>query len=419
MKCLLALACLAACDGTSGTLSISLATAPGTNLDAVQTLRVTVTNPMRTYSVPRTSDGFDLDLDLDATGEQSALLVDGLDASGVAIAAGASPAFPLAPLEGRIVIYMAAPNSIAAAPQMLDPPRADLGAGALSYGAILVGGTLANGAPSDAVSIYNVYDHSLVAGLPLPLPSSSPVVGVGALGIVYILGGSNLWRFDTSVAPAGAYNNFGDKPGFARFGETAVPIGEDQFILTGSPPAELFGLSGMITARTDVTSLPPDATSLLASDGAITAIFVGADGVRKLRMNTITELSIANAARPDPSVVTLQSSRVGVFCGDVVRIDPVAGTGELIATNEPRTGCAAAVTAKHVVVAGGKTAAGIVSTAEIYDASSLQLLATQPLVVPRANATAIPLANGQVLIAGGRDANELPVAMLELFTPAN
>jgi hypothetical protein len=151
----------------------------------------------------------------------------------------------------------------------------------------------------------------------------------------------------------------------------------------------------------------------------VTAIFVGPAGVQKLRMNTFTSLTIANAARPDAAVVTLPNARVGVFCGDVVRIDPAAGTGELIATGEPRTGCAAAATSKHVIVAGGKTASGVVGTADIYDATTLALVGTRPLVVPRSNASAIALPNGQVLIAGGRDANDAPVGTLELFTPAN
>lgn len=425
MKRLLALACLAACEGNTGTLAITLTTAPGTNLDAVQTLRVRLTSPMQQYMVARTSGGFDLDLDLDASGEQSSLLIDGLDATGAVVAAGASPQFPLGALDGRIVIYMAAPNTIAAAPAVLDPPRSEIGVGTLGYGAILAGGTVAGDAPSTALSIYNAFDHTLVAGLPLPAPRSAPIVGVGALGIVYIFGGntdavaSNLWRFDTTAAPAGAYNDFGEKTGFARANETAVPLGNDQFLLTGAPPGELFGLSGAITARSDVASLPPGATSLIASDGAITAIFVGPDGVQKLRMNRLTSLDIAGAARLDPSVVTLPNARVGVFCGDVVRIDPAAGTGELIATAEPRTGCATAANAKHVVVAGGVTANGIVATAEIYDAMTLALIATRPLVVPRKNADAIALPNGQILIVGGRDANDAPVATLELFTPEN
>ena len=430
MKYVVALACLGACDGQQGTLDIALVTAPGANLDAVQTLHVTVTNPMHVYTIERTSSGFAFDLDLDAAGEQSSILVDGLDAAGNIVDVGASPHFPLGPLDGRIRIYMAPPNSIAAAPPIVDPARADIGVGQLNYGAILVGGATADGAASDRIQIYNGYDHSLVTGLPLPAPRIAPVLGVGANGIVYIFGGatdsgatdtvaSNLWRFDTEVAPAGAFNDFGEKTAFARGNESLVALGNDEFILTGMPAAQLFGLSGMVLEKTDVPALPRGATSLLASDGAQTAIFVGPDGVTKLRMNVFSTLTIERAARVDPSVLTLPNARVGVFCGDVVRIDPAAGTGELIEEGQPRTGCAATSTGKYVVVAGGTDASGIVSTADIYDAMTLTRVATQPLVVPRTDADAVALPNGQVLIVGGRDASGQPIGTLELFTPQN
>jgi hypothetical protein len=175
----------------------------------------------------------------------------------------------------------------------------------------------------------------------------------------------------------------------------------------------------MVTEKTDVASLPRGATSLIASDGATTAIFVGPDGVTKLRNNVFSALAIDGAARMDPSVITLPSARVGVFCGDVVRIDPAAGTGELIEAGEPRTGCATASTGKYVVVAGGATAAGVVATADIYDAMTLSRVATAPLVVPRTDAEAVALPNGQILIVGGRDASGAPVSTLELFTPGN
>lgn len=417
---------LAACSGNEGTLEISLVTAPGTNLDNVQTLKVTVTNPHREIMIPRTSSGFDLALDLDASGEQSALLVDGLDATGNVVDVGASPTFPLGPLDGAIHIYLAPPNSIAVAPPALDPPRADIGTGQLSYGAILVGGQLADNTASNVLQIYNAFDHSLVTGLPLPAPRYLSAVGVGAHGVVYIFGGSdgmaatsNLWRFDTAVAPAGAFNDFGEKTEFARAGETAVPLGNDEFMITGMPPAQLFGLSGMLLSRTEVPLLSSSATSLVANDGQITAIFVNDVGVTKLRSNTFSTLSIDRAARVDPSVVALPNGRVGVFCGDVVRIDPVAGTGELIEANASRTGCAAASTGKYVVVAGGWANSGIVTTADVYDATTLTRVATQPLVVPRVDANAIPLPNGQILIVGGRDASSQPISTLELFTPAN
>jgi hypothetical protein len=61
----------------------------------------------------------------------------------------------------------------------------------------------------------------------------------------------------------------------------------------------------------------------------------------------------------------------------------------------------------------------VVATADIYDAMTLARVATAPLVVPRTDAEAVALPNGQILIAGGRDANGLPIGTLELFTPQN
>lgn len=420
------LACIAACDGKQGTLDISLVTAPGGNLDAVQTLHVTVTNPMHVYTIERTSSGFDFDLDLDASGEQSSILVDGLDAAGNIVDVGASPHFPLGPLDGRIRIYMAPPNSIAAAPPVVDP-RLGMRMGALSYGAILVGGRHADDSTSDGVSIYNAFDHSLVAGMPLPAPRNGPVVAVGANGIVYIFGGdeagvarTNLWRFDTNVAPNGAYTDFGEKPGFERVGEIAVPLGDDEFILTGTPPAQLFGVSGMLLEKSDVATLPRAGASIVAKDGAMTAIFAGFEGVFKLRGNQLTTLSVPEAARTGASVVALPDGNIGVFCGDVVRIDPVTGTGELIEKNEQRMYCEVAVTDKYVLVAGGQLQGLVLSTtADIYDARTLARIATVPLVVPRSGGGAIALPNGQILIGGGADANAAPIATLELFTPPN
>ena len=59
----------------------------------------------------------------------------------------------------------------------------------------------------------------------------------------------------------------------------------------------------------------------------------------------------------------------------------------------------------------------LATTAEIYDATSLALVATQPLVVPRTGATATAMPNGQIMIAGGVDATNAPIGTIELFTP--
>ncbi len=422
---------LSACDGETGTLSVTLTTAPGsTLLDSVQTLRMTITNPPQVFTAERTNDGFQIAVELPATGEVAALHVEGLDAIGTLVANGASPNFPVGAITGRIVIYMAPPLSIGAAPLALAPARSEIAVASLPYGAILAGGRLASGAPSDAVGIYNAFDHSLVEGMAMPAPRAGQSAMVGIGNIVYLFGGTdetdaptaNLWRFDTTVPPAGSYIDIGVKDGFARAGEVAVPVGNERFLISGAPVAELNGLDLSMSARDELTSLPPAGVTVAASDDTITSIFAGAAGVTSFRAGTFTSLSIAEAARAGANVVALPDGKVAVVCGstDAVRIDAASGAGEVFAgvPSVAKTGCAAAATRRHLVIAGGTTGIGVDAAAEVYDATTLAPLVAVPLVVPRTVAFAIALPNDQILIGGGVDANGAPVETLELFTPA-
>jgi hypothetical protein len=433
-----AVAAIAGCDDHSGLVSVTLTTAPGSHvLDDVQTLRVVNTSPVEVHDVPRTGGHFDLSLDFEATGEATALVIDGLDASGTVIAAGASPHFVLGPLDGNIAVYMAPPNSVGASPTALEPARSELGVGPLSYGALLAGGRLATNAPSDALTIYNAFDHSLVQGLALPAPRASLVVGMGADGIAYLFGGAddagaataNLWRFDTKVAPAGQYTDYGPKSGYERAGETAAPIGNEHFLVTGTPVGDLYGLAGAITTKTDVASLPPAGAGLVGTDGQAAAIFAGTGGVIRYHAAAFDTLAIPAGARDRAAVVVLPSGKAAIVCGtpatgasDAIRIDAASGAAEMFA-NVPtatRTDCAVAATARHLVIAGGTLETGdLATTVEIFDAATLAPIATVPLVVPRTKANAVALPNGQVLIAGGVDAAGAPIATLELFTPKN
>ncbi len=420
---------LAACSGDAGVITVDLATAPGsTLLDDVQTLRLVVTEPRKVVTAERDGNGFDLAFDLPAEGTSAAILIDGLDASGTVIASGATPHFAFGGVDGHVVVYMAAPNTVAIAPRALEPARSAIAAGPLVYGAAFAGGTLASGAASDAIAIYNAYDHSLVAGRPLPAPRSGLALGVGTLGL-YLFGGrdevgtpaQSLWRFDPQQAPSGVYFDYGEKPGFGRADERFVPTGNEHFLLTGTPGAELLGLDGSMVAHDEVPSLPRDGVTVTANDGTVASFFVGPDGVVRCRAGTC-ELT-ALPGRTSSAVVALPGGKIGVVCGpaELVRIDAATVVAETIAgiPSVAKTGCAAAVTSRHLVIAGGTTASGVDDTVEIYDAATLALVATSTLAVPRTGAIAIALSNDQVLIAGGLDASSQPTATLELFTPAN
>lgn len=434
MKALCALALgtvLGACTGQTGTLAVTLTQAPGsTLLDSVQTLRMTVTNPRQTLTAERTNSGFTISLELEATGDVTALLVEGLDASGALVANGASPTFPTGALSGRIVVYMAAPLSIGAAPLSLTPARSEVGAGTLPYGVIFAGGRVDSGGPTDAISIYNAFDHSLVSGKQMPAPRAGVALAVGTGRIAYVLGGtdetntvtSNLWRFDTTTAPNGSWVDFGTKDGFARANELALPIGADHFLITGMPVAELAALNGTVIARDEVAALPPAGVSLTANDGMLTTIAAGADGVVSYRNGTFTALPIPSAARAGASVVALPGGKALVVCGDsteAVRIDAASGAADMF-SGIPRfakTGCAVAATSRHLIIAGGSIGGTIDPTVDIYDAATLTWLAGGSLVAPRTGGVAMALPNDQILIASGVDAAGAPVGTLELFTP--
>jgi len=427
---LAALAVVAGCQGTTGTVDVTLATSPGsTILDSVQTLRLTLTNPQQVQTAQRVGGGFALDVQLPATGEAGALIVDGLDASGTVIATGASPPFPFGAVTASVVVFMAAPNSIGPDIVTLDPPRTQLSATAISYGAVYIGGTLRDGTPSAATAIYNAFGHAFQDGVMLPVAKTGAAIAVGSSGqYVYVFGGADVsgaatetvQRFDTSVAPSGAINDFGAFDGFARTGQAALSIGNEHILVTGSPVADLAGAAGTVSARSDVTSLPPSAAAVTASDGVGTAIFAGASGVTRFRNNTFDPLDVPSAACDGAIVVALAAGKVGVLCATtgLIQIDAASGTAQPFAIpSEMRTGCAVASTKRYLVVAGGTNVAGVATTAEIYDTTSLTLVATQTLAVPRTGAVATALPNGQVLIAGGSDATGAPIGTLELFTP--
>ncbi len=421
---------LAACEGTTGTISLDLTTAPGsTLLTQVHRLRLRLTNPAVDQETTRKADGsFDLSLSIDASGEVGALIVEGYDAGDALIATGSSPPFQLGPTNAHVVIYVALPLSIAASPAVLNPPRRDISGVALPYGALFAGGADAAGAPSDAIAIYNAYDHSLAGGAPMPIKRSGLALGASSTGgAVYLIGGtgtdgapvSTILRFDTTVQPSGAYTSVGEFPTFAR-AETAVPIGPERFLLTGTPPGELVGSE--LAARTELATLPAIGAVITPGDGILTAVFVGESGLIRFRADRFDML--AGPGRLRAAITTLPGSGRFVVAGggsatlparDVLVIDPSTGMVEthpdLLAT--ARFDPAIAATERYLIVAGGTTTAGDLASVEIFDAITLAPIAVLSMMAARTRPLAFALPNGQILIAGGAPVSGL----LELFTP--
>ncbi len=439
----LALGALAACGGANGTYELTLTTAPGsTVLDRITRARLTLSVPYRQVEATRGDDGrFQLSLEVPADGPSGFVTFEGLDDAGAVIGWGRSAALPIAAVDARIAIYVAPPQSLAAAPAGLDPPRTELGVGSFSFGAIFIGGADGAGVPVDDVAVYDVYRHQVLIGDPLPAPRAGVAVGTGASGYAYAFGGrgtdgaaaGNLWRFDTTVEPRGLWDPLDNEADLARAGATTAEVGDELFLVTGDPAAVIDGRSLTVSRAATLPTLAGTASAIEDAE-LVYAVFVGAGtgtgGLVMLRPpGVVTEQAPPTAGRTghgaavtaDDRVVVLGGAIAGVPTMTALVVDPIAASYREAADvlTVGRIDAAIASTGEVIVVAGGRDAGGaIVADAEVLDAVSLARIATLPMVTPRTGATATVLGNGQILIAGGVDASGAPVGTLELYTPA-
>ncbi|MEZ4399568.1 MAG: hypothetical protein R3B06_06100 [Kofleriaceae bacterium] len=446
-----ALALLAAgCGGVTGTFSLELVTAPGsTVLAEVARGRLTLSQPPTVVEATRGADGqLHFELDVAADGPAGRLTFEGFDAGDRRIAIGRSPALPVAAVDADVAIYVSGPDQFAAAPVTLDPPRTAVGAAAYPFGVLIAGGLEAGDVASDRVAIYNAYTHRWQAGVGLPTPRVAPSVGGTSSGYAYVFGGRDaagadtgtFWRYDTTVAPAGAVQVIDDQPGLARSGAPLALVRTEAFIVGGgASPVVLDGLTRTATAAATLPPLAGAATSVVvpAADGtdALYAVYAGAGtgtgGVVTIGPGGVTDepgvpaaaLRVGHGLAPtaDGRVVVVGGASGGVPLASGLVISPathlVTELPALLAT--PRTDAAIALAGGVLVVAGGIDAGGaVLADAELFDATTLAPRGVVPLVMARAGAVARPLDTGQVLLVGGVDAGGQPVGTVELFTPA-
>lgn len=422
-----------ACLGDSGTIAVSVVTAPdSTLLDGVQKIRLTLSDPRTVVEQVRGPSGFSLSLEATADNEIGRISVEGFDSADRLVAYGISPPFNVGPIDAKIVVYVAPPQSMAAAPVRLAAARAEVGVAALNYGAIIVGGRDNTNTVRGEVELYNAYDHTLARGLDLPAPRAGAAVAATIDGRAFIIGGqggdgqasSLTWQFNTTIAPAGSYSELPNTAA-PRIGERTVPLSAVRFLVTGEA-AQLDAASGIVTSLSNTPQLPTQmAANLVGND--VVAVGAGASVVR-FAAGAFSTINAPDALRTGHAVIPTPDGQFAVIGGgdgnglrsDAVKIDATTGTATTIANvlETPRRRAAIARAGDLIVVAGGASGSGVIlDSAELLDATTLRHLATIPLVAPRAFAEAVTLPNDQVLLIGGIDGRGRPTELLELFTP--
>ncbi len=428
----------ASCEGSVGVIAVDLVADPsGDLLSRTQRVRARLDNPAKEVEAVRNSSGgLVLDLEVDALGSIGSLSIEAFDASNALIGVGRSPPLPISAIDGVLTIHLSAPLSMSTAVVALDPVRADFGLAPLSFGGVFFGGSDGSGNPTAAVSVFNVYDHDFQIGLELPAPRSGAAAFRGNGGRVYLFGGrdgsanalANALRFDTNVAPAGAYFTIPTASELARAGAPAATLGGDRGIIGGGVPVLIDGIGQTTNEIAGGVTLSGTLTS--SGTGAI-AVGAGtaSSGAARVLPTGATELAVSpSAMRTGHSAVSIAGDDVLVLGGEIGGTVQTSGL-HFVAANSTfteidnllttgRTEAAVAATERYIVVAGGLDQTGeVLGSVEVLDAQTLSVVATATLAVPRHSATALALANGQVLVIGGRDAAGQPIGALELFTP--
>ncbi|HWN69341.1 MAG TPA: hypothetical protein VNM90_16990, partial [Haliangium sp.] len=277
-----------ACDRT-GTISVTLVSAPGSDLlDDVVRARLTLTQPLTVIEAERDASGeLALALDVAAGDAQGELVLEGFDADGALIAYGRSGPLPISGITVDIALYAAPPMSLAKTPVPPDTPRSDMGVAVLSYGALLAGGRGADGTASAAVEVYSVYQHAFQKLKPLPEARVAPAATAGAGDVVYLFGGldaigapsGSLYAVDPGAAAGGAsYEVVGADTGLARAGAAMAALGQERFAVTGTPPVLVEVTQRQVRALPDAPALAGTATSAVPSDmpDTVLTLFAGA-----------------------------------------------------------------------------------------------------------------------------------------------
>src|SRR5439155_26075493 len=239
----------------------------------------------------------------------------------------------------------------------------------------------------------------------------------------------------------------------ARAGHTATLLGNGLVLIVGGKDATV---QAMVTAELFdpatglYTQVPMNLpvpiwghTATLLKNGAVLIVGGRAESGSPIpyaqmfdpATNTFSGPKTMNRARSEHSATLLNDGRVLIGGGtdgsvplaDLEIYDPIADSFSrapinLLVARQSHT--ATLLGDGNVLFASGADAAGALSSAEVYNPVDGTVVAAGSLTIPRTHASAAPLLDGKVLVAGGQnlqgqdlDSAELYDAVAQVFTP--
>ena len=468
-RLVLAALALAACGGKKGTVTLDIVVSPVDDpfLSATEA-RFTIGTEVK--SVPVTGGHFDFQLEEGPPKNPTPIIVDGLDAAGNVVAHGETPPLALSPIDqGPYSIWVGRPGTIAAARAELPSPRAELAAlGATGFGALFIGGRNVAGEATADLSVYSVYNQTVVSSESMALkPMSTPRAGAAAIaapprGIVF--GGAQAPGFGAAggaQASAELYDPSGqlwaavpaDTAPEARSRATTITLGSGSGLVTGglNGSGDRVGTGVLVstggTAR--ITPLMMPMVSPRARHAAAPARFPDGDGallvgglgdgdlgphVERLIGQSFTTFDAAGVENRWDATATGIAGGVLVVGGT---IDDGAGTR--VATSSivfiptetlgaptrydtllpiARAGHTATKLGDDLLVCGGVDANGVpLASCDLLGTNPVAWKRTVPAATGRTGHVAVALETGPILLVGGVGLGGVALSSIEIYTP--
>jgi hypothetical protein len=215
------------------------------------------------------------------------------------------------------------------------------------------------------------------------------------------------------------------------WGASSITVPVPSAATTGNVVVTVGGVASNgvnFTVAPNITSLSPTSGATGASVTIAGAGFGSSQGTSAVGFNgtaaTPTSWSGNSITAPVPSAATTGNVvvTVGGIASNGVAFTVqsggfVATTGQIEASLYGQT--ATQLATGQVLIAGGLSTSGVVSSADLYTQASQTFAAANPMNVARWLHTATLLNDGTVLIAGGSDlANEETLDSAEIYSPA-
>jgi hypothetical protein len=275
---LLLLALVAGCGGKKGTLALTIVVSPVSDPFAnAANVKFTIGDANHVKTVPVTNGHFDTSIEIDPISTPGPVTVEAFDASNKLIAHGKTPNLVLQPVNQTVAVWVGRPGDVQPATAALPRPLAQFAATSVpGLGLVIAGGRTTDGKVVAEASIFDEFTQSMIPPKPTDpnsetggIPPMKNARGGAVAGIsmgqnTVVMGGSSADGFTATTArPSTVAESFSPQGSYGTWSSLSMTAPVGTF-----PAATVLGSGNtLVTGGLDENGNRLDIAALLTSGG--------------------------------------------------------------------------------------------------------------------------------------------------------